>query len=499
MNRINLVSILLVIVQYLSYSQSALPCNNNIYCDPAANSLPADIYVNNARSVMKLINSEGEPCSCTLLRQGFSSGDDNQQENIIITARHCIRKGSAGFGDLTDLNQMQFIFNFSNPDCQTSPNIAFSIKQNRYKLTGATLIDESSIHDIAVLKLNNPIPPHFKPYYSGWTAILLSSLSGGFFDIHHPSGDIKKISSTNGVTHLPIPTRYNVTWVDGRTQAGSSGSGLFNLNRRLIGVLSGNVFNPNQNNETCFNSQFANFGKFRNFWLGNSVTRNKLNPNNTFGLIGFSGGEIECYSNDLFLDGNYWPAGDYQPTNQITLKCQGNMYLAHSNKILTVFPGAEFHFEAGGQVIKALPGFKAMAGSIVSIKSNMACTPMRMMNSIESSDVDSNIVNYYYDKSKGELPKEGISSLQPNSFLQIFPNPSNGKFKIKSLGYTTDPYSFDLIDVNGKIIYSITGNYFDNGEEEIFSFTELPPGVYMFKIENEATKMTEYKRVIIQK
>ncbi|MBI2722824.1 MAG: hypothetical protein HYX39_11680 [Bacteroidetes bacterium] len=93
----------------------SLSCNNNIFCDPAT--LPQDVYDNNSRSVVKILNSDNEVGTGTLLRQAFSNGDDNQQQNIIIPARHVIHSGSLGLEPLTDLNQMKFYFNYSNPDC----------------------------------------------------------------------------------------------------------------------------------------------------------------------------------------------------------------------------------------------------------------------------------------------------------------------------------------------------------------------------------------------
>lgn len=73
----------------------------------------------------------------------------------------------------------------------------------RYSLIGATLIDESFINDIAILRINEPIPPHFKPFYSGWTALPFTSFSGAFFDIHHAAGDIKKLAVHHLVALIP--------------------------------------------------------------------------------------------------------------------------------------------------------------------------------------------------------------------------------------------------------------------------------------------------------
>jgi len=172
--------------------------------------------------------------------------------------------------------------------------------------------------------------------------------------------------------------------------------------------------------------------------------------------------------------------------------------LAQINQPLSVHPGAKFHFEAGGQIISALPGFYAMLGSTVSIKSNMACTPMRPPGTL-NEDIDSTIVKYYYDEASGELPKEETHNLEPFSKLSIFPNPSNGNFKLESLGYASDQYSFELVDVNGKILYSQSAFYFESGLEKTFSFNELPTGVYLLKILNEYSKVRDYKKLIILK
>jgi hypothetical protein len=488
---------LLIITKFV-FTQTSLPCNNNIFCDPA-NAIPNDVYTNNTRSVVKITNSDNEDGTGTLLRQLYGGNDDNQQQNIIITARHVIHSGTSGFGPLTNLSQMKFYFNYSNGDCNTipSPDPINEPKLNRYVITGATLIDEDVATDIAILKLNNPIPPHFKPYYSGWTAAPMI-YSGKYFDIHHPRGDIKKISSTTGGLvnpNFPIPTRYNVTWVDGRTQEGSSGSALFNYNRRVVGAASFGF----PGNENCTNTQYVNFGKFRNFWLGSPATRSALRPNNNNNpfIIGNSGGEIDCYSGPIYLDGKYWPAQDYQPTNLITIKCDGDMFLAHTGLPLTVKTGAEFTFEAGGQVIKALPGFHAELGSTVIIKPNMSCTAMRMANSFNPEDIDSSIVNYYYDAKIGEQPKETEFSKSEISTIEVFPNPSRGIFQLKSLMHTTDAYIFELIDVNAKIIFT-KNDYFDNGNIEEFRVSDLKAGVYMLKIYNQNTKKTEYKKVVIQ-
>jgi len=233
----------------------SLNCNNNLYAVNNTINTPQNLLNNNARSVfmmeIKDLSGPGKyTCTCTLLRQATASNNDNLQENVFITSRHCIVKNAAGgltSNNLLDFGNAKFIFNYSNADATNTSNIG--CKVSRYVVEGgAQLIDASTPHNMVVMKLVQPIPPHFNVFYSGWSA-QIPPTPGSFFDIHHAASDIKKISFATELLALPIPTRHNVLWSSGITQQGSSGSPLFITippsNISLIGVLSGNVFAPN--------------------------------------------------------------------------------------------------------------------------------------------------------------------------------------------------------------------------------------------------------------
>jgi hypothetical protein len=138
--------------------------------------------------------------------------------------------------------------------------------------------------DVTLTELNTAPNPAWGIYYSGWdnSGAAVSSAVG----IHHPSGDIKKISFENSAltsgswSGTPANSHWHVPgWNLGVTEPGSSGSPLFDQNRRVIGQLHGGA-------SACGASDLSDeYGKFSVSWTGNATnsTRlsNWLDPSNT--------------------------------------------------------------------------------------------------------------------------------------------------------------------------------------------------------------------------
>ena len=102
--------------------------------------------------------------------------------------------------------------------------------------------------DFFLVELNSD--PDFNPFFSGWNRSNTAATSG--VSIHHPSGDIMKISTyTNTLSSASglgfgndNTTHWRVFWSEtpnghGVTEGGSSGSPIFNQNGLLTGVLTG--------------------------------------------------------------------------------------------------------------------------------------------------------------------------------------------------------------------------------------------------------------------
>lgn len=137
------------------------------------------------------------------------------------------------------------------------------------------------------------------PYYLGWDR---SGYTGtGGVGIHHPSGDIKKIST---YTMAPQSTDYlnntvnasgnhwRIIWAQtthngvtkhGVTEGGSSGSPLINNNRRVIGQLKGGY--ADCDNKVINGIQYGKnapdwYGKFSVSWTGNGASDSRRRLSN---------------------------------------------------------------------------------------------------------------------------------------------------------------------------------------------------------------------------
>jgi lysyl endopeptidase len=173
---------------------------------------------------------------------------------FLITASHCgVDAQTAG--------SMVAYFNFQRASCGSGDG---SLEQF---VSGAQFRSKHDGSDYALVVLNNRPPATFNVFYAGWNVTGDPVNSGA--GIHHPQGDEKSISLFNaparkadgacsaqeGGTCTMRIDAWEVGWSSGVTETGSSGSGLWNQNRQLVGVLSGgssNCSGSNGNGQTDF-------------------------------------------------------------------------------------------------------------------------------------------------------------------------------------------------------------------------------------------------------
>jgi hypothetical protein len=180
-------------------------------------------------------------CSGVLVNNTYYNGVP-----YLLTANHCAYHG--GYASPDDVNQWLFYFNYESEGCE---NPGSESEVDFTTMVGATKIANASGDigsDFYLVRLNNDIPQDVYPYFSGWSASGIPSNSG--VTIHHPEGDIKKISTYNApLVHSSwsgngVSSHWRVYWVEtqnnwGVTEGGSSGSPLFDDEGRLVGTLTG--------------------------------------------------------------------------------------------------------------------------------------------------------------------------------------------------------------------------------------------------------------------
>ena len=161
-----------------------------------------------------------------------------------LTANHCINSELKA-------NTLVTYFNYENSTCD-SDNASFS-----QTLSGATLKSGSKYSDFSLLLLSEYPPNEYNPFYAGWDVSGNNPRSSAC--IHHPDGGPKCIATANNTafsysekidwfsedltlisTTLPN-SHWNVLFSEGYPETGSSGSPLFDQNKRIVGQLHGGV------------------------------------------------------------------------------------------------------------------------------------------------------------------------------------------------------------------------------------------------------------------
>jgi hypothetical protein len=214
----------------------SLNCELDYTCDASA------WPVGNAVAKMQFVdNGQSYTCTGTLL-----NNTRNKSTPYFLTANHCISTQTVASSLITT-------WLYSSSVC--NDRIAVNSAAIR-RLRGATLLYATNSTDNALLKLNEDPPAGTS--LAGWK-VTADVIAQDGIGIHHPQGDLKKISYgvIEGLTTCLLTaeptfscatskannTHFNSKWTRGLTEPGSSGSGLFLTGGYLIGTLSGGSSN----------------------------------------------------------------------------------------------------------------------------------------------------------------------------------------------------------------------------------------------------------------
>ena len=242
-------------------------CNNNVVCEEAED------WSEQIRSVALItLNNGTRICTGTLLNNVLED-----ETPYFLTANHCL--GSS-------YTTWVFIFNYESDICD--PGGTGNDGSTSESVSGATLLANTNsagggdgnstdpdLADMAFMLLDETPPASYDVFYAGWD--WSGDVPASTVGIHHPSGDVKKISwdndapsisgyldhsnSQNGDTHWHVDD-----WEDGTTEGGSSGSALFNEEKQVIGQLHGGLANCGNNVDDYYGRLYHTF-QFIQEWL----------------------------------------------------------------------------------------------------------------------------------------------------------------------------------------------------------------------------------------
>lgn len=235
-------------------------------CEVNINCPEGDNWQNQKRGVARIYVKRNDGffwCTGSLLNNTLQD-----HTPYFLTADHCAP-------DVTpeELAEWIFYFNFEAPGCDNP-----TVNPTPNSLNGAVRLANANTNgsDFLLLRFDNEVPDNYEPYFNGWNNQDQPSPNG--VTIHHPAGDIKKISTYT----VPVQssqwggtegTHWKVYWSEtangwGVTEGGSSGSPLFDNDGRITGTLTGGqaACDPGGNGSGTGPDQPDYYGKFAFSW-----------------------------------------------------------------------------------------------------------------------------------------------------------------------------------------------------------------------------------------
>ncbi|MDG1147102.1 MAG: trypsin-like peptidase domain-containing protein, partial [Crocinitomicaceae bacterium] len=269
-------------------------CNMNVNCPDG------DDWEYQKRSAVMLVSGSSGFCSGSLINNTLNDGTP-----YVLTANHCYSNPTSWI----------FRFNWESNGC-TNPNSSPSFES----LSGATLRAKRTPSDFCLVEITGglvggTVPPAYNAFLAGWNN--QDTAPNTTVCIHHPSGDIKKIAfddeaaiSVQAMGSSENNSSWEVHWDrNTTTEGGSSGSPLFDQDKRIIGQLWGG-------GASCWNLNAPDYyGKLSSSWEPSGSSNNAqlkfwLDPNNSgVGAIDgfYTGGDLAVNNVDAGLDFTLYP------------------------------------------------------------------------------------------------------------------------------------------------------------------------------------------------
>ena len=237
------------------YGASQL-CEVDVNCPAGAG------FGNERDAVCKIFSGTAELCSGSLV-----SNDCQDLRSFVLTANHCLTSAPI-------TANWVFRFNYDSPN-PTAPTCRGSDATTWITYSGANLRANWATTDFALVEMTGSIIGQPTLAVAGWnraTTVPTQIVTA----IHHPVGDVKKISSDDEPLGTGNPSFWRIDqWDNGLVEPGSSGSPLFDAAHRVIGQLQGG-----DNNIGCLNGGSLvdnnDYGRFDVSWTGGGTAATRL-------------------------------------------------------------------------------------------------------------------------------------------------------------------------------------------------------------------------------
>ena len=520
-------------------------CEVNVNCTPVG-----DNWQDEKRGVARIYVVEGNQAGwCT---GSLVNNLANDCKPLFLTALHCGVNCTAA-----DFNQWKFYFRYESPNC-TNPNTAGTLDD--YFINGCVKLSDSGDgggttgSDFLLVQLGTAAnqattittlkSANFNAYWNGWDANNTATTGGT--GIHHPAGDIKKISTFSGNTVSSTwgstpNTHWRLVWTantngHGVTEGGSSGSPIFNNSSgRIIGTLTGGGSFCNATNQPDF------YGKVSYHWISNGTTNNRrlkpfLDPANT-GALTQNGSADPCSAGATLCIPSISNACDEYiggvqlNTINNTSSCTAGGYIDYGNISTTLAKGTAYSAtitpgvigqanpgaypndeiaiwidynndmdfnDVGEQVGYVLvgAGWSNVFNFTVPMSATTGALNMRVRISFSPDGaIDPCAVATYGETEDYTVTltgPAGMDGLDAN-LVSIYPNPTENKVTIALGELAKETNQIDVLDITGKTVRQLTQL---NGTVAELELSNLAKGIYHVVISTNQGTIT--KQVIKQ-
>jgi hypothetical protein len=175
----------------------------------------------------------GSSFTCT--GTALNDADSSTFRPYFLSANHCISTQSVA-------DTLNTFWNFESQSCNSDIQSSEVVQLTQ----GAQMLTTDFDTDTSLFILREQLPAG--GWFAGWD---VSFEPAAVFGIHHPSGDLKKLSFGDVISYSsrfqndsldssnPDANFLRTQWSAGTTEGGSSGSAIFNQSSQVVGTLLG--------------------------------------------------------------------------------------------------------------------------------------------------------------------------------------------------------------------------------------------------------------------